>query len=107
MREGARAFPPPTMAESVRFFADLVYPLPGVSAVYQRHVETDNTSAIRTVVSQNDFDLRAAVYDAEAATYERFPDERFDFLVVTDESGDEAAGAGLAPQGYRLLGKRN
>ena len=106
LTESARAYTVTKISDGVRFFVDRVHQVPGVRGVYHRHTGPDDTSVVRTVVDRNDYDLRAAVYDAEATTFEQFPEERCDFLLVTDGSGGIVAGEELRRQGHRLLATR-
>ena len=63
-------------------FAANAYRIGGVQAVYFK-TGADSINHLWTLVERDEYELREQVYEAESQMYTDFPDQRFDFYVVT------------------------
>ena len=63
-------------------FAAEAYKIEGVQAVYFK-TGADSINHLWTLVKRDEYELRERVYEAETQMYSEYPDESFDFYVVT------------------------
>lgn len=77
-----RQFLEPPFSGSPLAFAAKVYRIEGVLAVYVK-MGTGSINHLWTLVDRDEYDLREQVYDAESQMYTEYPDQLFDFYVLT------------------------